>query len=124
MEEDSHIVSLLEEAKDKCVILDKKRVPDGEGGFITEWTEGAEFKAAIVFNTSMEARLAEKQGVTSLYTVTIGRNTMLEYHDVFRRLKDGKIFRITSDGDDSYTPASTDLDMRQVTAEEYALPKG
>lgn len=117
-------MSLLEEAKDKCVILDKKRVPDGEGGFITEWTEGAEFKAAIVFNTSMEARLAEKQGVTSLYTVTISRNAMLEYHDVFRRLKDGKIFRVTSDGDDSYTPASTDLDMRQVTCEEYSLPKG
>lgn len=117
-------MSLLEEAKETCVILDKKRVPDGEGGFITEWTEGAEFKAAIVFNTSMEARLAEKQGVTSLYTVTISRNAMLEYHDVFRRLKDGKIFRVTSDGDDSYTPASTDLDMRQVTAEEYELPKG
>lgn len=117
-------MSLLEEAKEKCVILDKKRVPDGEGGFITEWTEGAEFKAAIVFNTSMEARLAEKQGVTSLYTVTISRNAMLEYHDVFRRLKDGKIFRVTSDGDDSYTPASTDLDMRQCTCEEYSLPKG
>ena len=117
-------MSLLEEAKETCVILDKKRVPDGEGGFITEWTEGAEFKAAIVFNTSMEARLAEKQGVTSLYTVTISRNAMLEYHDVFRRLKDGKIFRVTSDGDDSYTPASTDLDMRQVTCEEYQLPKG
>ena len=117
-------MSLLEEAKETCVILDKKRVPDGEGGFITEWTEGAEFKAAIVFNTSMEARLAEKQGVTSLYTVTISRNAMLEYHDVFRRLKDGKIFRVTSDGDDSYTPASTDLDMRQVNCEEYSLPKG
>ena len=117
-------MSLLEEAKEKCVILDKKRVPDGEGGFITEWTEGAEFKAAIVFNTSMEARLAEKQGVTSLYTVTISRNAMLEYHDVFRRLKDGKIFRVTSDGDDSYTPASTDLDMRQCLAEEYQIPKG
>ena len=117
-------MSLLEEAKETCVILDKKRVPDGEGGFITEWTEGAEFKAAIVFNTSMEARLAEKQGVTSLYTVTISRNAMLEYHDVFRRLKDGKIFRVTSDGDDSYTPQSTDLDMRQINCEEYSLPKG
>ena len=48
----------------------------------------------------------------------------LEYHDVFRRVRDGKIFRVTSDGDDKFTPASTSLDMRQVTAEEIKeLPK-
>lgn len=116
-------MSLLDEAKEICVILDKKRTPDGEGGFITDWTEGAEFKAAIAFNTSIEARIAEKQGVTSLYTVTISKNAMLEYHDVFKRKKDGKIFRVTSDGDDSFTPNSATLDMRQVTAEEYVLPQ-
>lgn len=115
---------LLEEAKDDCIILDKRTSLDGEGSKVTEWVEGAPFRAAIVFNTSIEARLAEKQGVTSLYTVTISKNDMLEYHEVFRRLKDGKIFRVTSDGDDSFTPDSATLDMRQVTAEEWILPKG
>ena len=82
---------------------------------------GAEFKAAIVFDTSMEARTADKQGVTSLYTVTTSKALTLEYHDVFKRVRDGKIFRVTSDGDDKYTPASATLDMRQVTAEEFSL---
>ena len=48
----------------------------------------------------------------------------LQYHDVFRRNRDLKIFRVTSDGDDKHTPASATLNMRQVTAEEWSLPNG
>lgn len=115
-------MSLLSEAMEKCIVLNKQTSADGYGGYITTWTDGAEFDAAIVFDTSMEARSANKQGVTSMYTVTTGRELTLEYHDVFRRVRDGKIFRITSDGDDRYTPASATLNMRQVTAEEWSLP--
>lgn len=114
-------MSLLDDALETCVIMDKTTQPDGYGGYIPTYTEGAQFKAAIVFDASMEARVADKQGVTSLYTVTTSRALTLEYHDVFRRLRDGKVFRVTSDGDDKYTPASTALDMRQVTAEEFKL---
>lgn len=114
-------MSLLNEMTTACVMLDKKRVPDGEGGFYTEWTESAKFPAAITLDTSIEARAAEKQGVTGIYTVTTGKSITLEYHDVFKRLYDGKIFRVTSDGDDKFTPASATLNMRQVTAEEWSL---
>lgn len=117
-------MSLLDDAMETCVMLNKQTQADGYGGYITTWTEGAEFKSAIVFDTSMEARNAEKQGVTSLYTVTTGREMTLEYHDVFKRLRDNKIFRVTSDGDDKYTPISAGLNMRQVTAEEWSLPNG
>lgn len=117
-------MSLLSEAMDACVILNKRTQEDGYGGYITTWEDGATFQAAIVFDTSMEARMAEQQGVTSLYTVTIPRRMMLEYNDVFRRNRDGKIFKVTSDGDDSYTPESATLDMRQVTAKEWSLPNG
>lgn len=114
-------MSLIDQSKTVCVMLDKQRVSDGEGGFITSWIEGAKFMAAIVFDTSIEARAAEKQGVTSFYTVTTAKNTTLEYHDVFKRLYDNKIFRVTSDGDDKFTPESATLNMRQVTAEEWEL---
>ena len=114
-------MSLLEDALEACVMLDKTTVADGYGGYISSFTEGASFDAAIVFDTSMEARAAENQGVKSLYTVTTSRALTLEYHDVFKRLRDSKIFRVTSDGDDRYTPASTALDMRQVTAEEWQI---
>lgn len=114
-------MSLLSEAMDNCVMLDKQTIADGYGGYITVWNDGAEFKSAIVLDTSMEARVGEKAGVTALYTVTTTRALNLQYHDVFRRVRDGKVFRVTSDGDDKYTPASATLDMRQVTAEEWSL---
>ena len=117
-------MSLLSEAMESCVILNKQTSSDGYGGYIYTWVEGAMFDAAIVFDTSMQARVADKEGVTSMYTVTTGKELTLEYHDVFRRVKDGKLFRVTSDGDDKYTPPSASLNMRQVTAEEWSLPNG
>lgn len=111
-------MSLLKEAMETCVILNKQTTLDDYGGFINTWADGAPFDAAIVFDTSMQARTAEVQGVKSLYTVTTAKAHTLQYHDVFRRERDGKLFRVTSDGDDKYTPQSASLDMRQVTAEE------
>lgn len=114
-------MSLLVNAMEDCTMIDKTTVDDGYGGFTSAWQDGATFKAAIVFDNSLQARTAEKQGVTNLYTVTTPRNITLEYHDVFRRESDKKIFRVTSDGDDKLTPPSATLDMRQVSAEEWSL---
>ena len=113
-------MSLLTQAMEDVVLMEKKREPDGEGGFLPAvWVDGASFKAAITFNSSMEARTAEKQGVTSLYTITVPLNCKLEYHDALKRLRDGKVFRITSDGDDKITPPSASFQFAQVTAEEW-----
>ena len=117
-------MSLLDSAMEAFAMLDKTTAPDGYGGFISVWTQGAEFKAAATFDTSIEARVAGVQGVTSLYTITTGKAINLQYHDVIKRLSDDKIFRITSDGDDKKTPKPATLDMRQVTAEEWSLPNG
>lgn len=114
-------MSLLSQAYEDVVMLEKTRISDGEGGFITEWTEGAQFKAAITFDNSIQGRIAEKQGVTSRYTITTNKSAKLEFHDVIRRLKDGKIFRITSDGDDVQTPKSASFQFLQVTAEEWNI---
>lgn len=114
-------MSLWKKAMEQVIMLEKKRVPDGEGGFTTEWTDSVVFEAAITFDSSMQARTAEKQGVTSLYTVTVPLNCKLEYHDCFKRLSDSKVFRVTSDGDDKITPDSASFQFVQVTAEEYVL---
>ena len=114
-------MSLLSEAMESCNMLDKKTQADGYGGYEVTYAEGAEFKAAVVLDTSMQARIAEKEGVKALYTITTEKAMNLQYHDVFRRNSDGKIFRVTSDGDDKKTPASASLNMRQVSGEEWAL---
>lgn len=112
-------MSLLTSAFEDCVFLDKTKKPDGEGGYINAWAEGERFEAAITFDSSMQARTAEKSGVTSLYTVTTKTGVQLDYYDVFKRMSDGKIFRVTSDGDDKKTPKAASFQVQQVTAEEW-----
>lgn len=112
---------LYESMMEECVMMDKTTRPDGYGGIEPVWRDGAPFNAAIVLNTSMEARVGEKQGVTALYTITTSKGVNLQYHEVIRRVRDNKIFRVTSDGDDKHTPPIGTLDMRQVSAEEWTL---
>ena len=114
-------MSLLSESMVSCHFKDKTTAPDGYGGVVTVWKDGAVFKAAIVLDSSIEAKIAAKQGVTALYTITTAKNIILKFHDVFIRESDGKVFRVTSDGDDNHTPASAGLNMRQVSAEEWVL---
>ena len=115
-------MSLLTEAMESCTIYDKRQVDDGYGGFVPGYFPGVTFKAAIVVDNSIEAQSALSQGAVGIYTVTTTKAINLQYHDVFKRVSDGKIFRVTSDGDDKKTPISAGLNMRQVTAEEWSLP--
>ena len=111
---------LIDTMKEACTMLDKRTVADGLGGFTTVWTDGATFDAAIIKDDTMQARVAEKQGVTEVYTVTVDKSLPLAYHDVFRRNSDGAT--LTSNIIDSKTPAVASFQFGQVTAERWELP--
>lgn len=114
---------LFEEGMEKCVLMDRRSVPDAFGTFAGyQWVDGAEFDAAIVKDSTMQARVAEKQGVTEVYTVTVYKGMPLQFHDVFRRLSDDAIFRVTSNVVDSQTPKRASFQIGQVTAERWVLP--
>lgn len=115
-------MSLIDTMKTGCVFLEKRIVPDGLGGYITTWFDGAEFDAAIIKDSSIQARIAEKEGVTAVYTVTVDKTLQLEFHDVFRRKSDGQVFRVTNNITDSQTPRIATFQFGQVTAEEWVLP--
>lgn len=115
-------MSLLSAFTEDFVRIVPSSEPDGSGGYKTIWEDGAPIKAAAVRDTSMEARIAEAAGTVSVYTVTTPRAVHLGFHDVIRRVRDGKAFRITSDNQEKQTPAITALDMAQCTAEEWRLP--
>ena len=114
-------MSLLDSAMETFVMMDRTTTADGYGGFASSWAEGASFPAVAVYDMSTEARVAEVQGVTSVYKITTRKSVALEYHDVVKRVSDGKTFRVTSDSADYKTPPSASLNMRQVTAEEWKL---
>lgn len=117
-------MSLLTEMSDNCVMLDRKTTADGYGGYYSTYVDGAPFKAAISTDASPEILVAEKSGSVSKYTVLTDKSIVLNYHDVFYRVKDHKVFRVTADGDDRYTPKSSALNKRAVTAEEWVIPNG
>lgn len=115
-------MSLLDTMKEKFVMLDKRsNVPDGTGGHKNIYVEGAEFEAIVNLTNSLEESVAMKQGVTGVYDVTVSRSIRLDYLDIIKRLRDGKVFRITS-VDESETPSTTQLDIRKVRAEGFELP--
>lgn len=114
-------MTLIDTFKEPCVLMERKRVGDGEGGWTTTWVEGAAFDAAIVRDTALAARVAEKEGVSNVYTVTTGTDARLGFHDVFKRVGDGQVFRVASDGDDMRTPDAATFSFEQVSAEEWKL---
>lgn len=114
-------MSLLEEAYENCVIMDKTTERDGYGGVVTVWKEGAEIMAAITVDGGVEQLTAERRGWTGSYTVNTPRSVLLMAGDVFKRVSDGRTFRVKSDGTDDKTPASAGLDMRTVKAEDYKI---
>lgn len=112
---------LIDAFKTPCVMMERRTVSDGEGGFVPSWAEGARFYAAIVRNNTAEVRIAEQEGFTNVYTVTTLPTAKLEFHDVFKRLSDGQVFRVTSNGDDVQTPSIASFEFQQVSAEEWRL---
>lgn len=114
-------MSLIDTMMEKCTMLDRQTVSDGLGGFTHQWTDGAAFDAAIVKDNTLAGRVAEKDGVTEVYTVTVPKGLTLEFHDVFRRESDGAVFRVTSNIRDSEAPAVSTIRIGQVSAERWTL---
>jgi hypothetical protein len=107
----------------QCTMLDKRTVSDGVFGFTTAYVDGATFQATIIKASSIEARVAEAQGVSEVYTVVAAKGTALQYHDVFRRESDGQIFRVTSLQRDSEAPEASTVQIGKVSAERWELPQ-
>lgn len=112
-------MGIMNDFVEQCTLMEKSRVPDGEGGWATRWVDGMHFDAAITHDNTLNARVAESEGMTATYTVTTDKTMPLDFHDVFRRESDGQVFRVTSDGTDKMTPRSATFQFSQVAAEEW-----
>lgn len=112
---------LMEDFAETCTLMVKTRRSDGEGGWVTVWEEGETFRAAITHDSTINARVAEAEGMSSTYTVTTEKGQPLDFHDVFRRESDGQVFRVTSDGTDKMTPDRASFDVSQVAAQRWEL---
>ena len=116
-------MSLLNEYMETFAFMDKSHVSDGEGGYTITWTQSkATFTAALRFDSSVQAKRAQAEGVRDLYTNITQKSTEIDYNDVVKRLSDGTTYRVTTNGKDKKTPASAGLNMRAVSAELWEIP--
>ncbi len=115
-------MSLISEMMEPCKILNRIRQDDPYGSWTDVWQEGASFNATIIKNSTTEALVAEKQGISEIFTVVTAKGFPLAYHDVFKRVSDNAIFRVTSDSTDSEAPARSTVKIEKVTAERWELP--
>lgn len=104
------------------VMVEKRSVSDGQGGFDVGYVEGAEFMGAVNTDNSIEMRIAEKQGVTSIYTVTTNINVPLQYADIIKSKSSGRYYRITTNPDEMETPMRSQMKFKQSQAETWKMP--
>lgn len=122
VEEGGIFMNLLTQMMEECKILNRVRTDDPFGGYKETWTPGAKFKAAIGKDGSPEQLVAEKQGISEAFTVVVDQSFSLDYHDVFQRVRDGAIFRVTSRTTDSTAHPASTVKIAKVTAERWELP--
>ncbi len=116
-------MNLLDSMMEECCILNHIRTDDDYGGYSDEWSEGATFDATIIKNTTTDAIIAEKQGIKEIFTIVTNKSFRLDFHDVFKRLSDDQIFRVTSNAKDSEAPEASTVKIVKVIAEKWELPE-
>lgn len=116
-------MSLLDSYAKTCTIMEKQRVSDGEGGWEVQWKDGAEFTNYYALDTSMMARLAEKDGVTSTYSVLVDSAVPIEELDYFRDNESGLTYRVTSRPEEKQAPKTASFSLKFFTAERKELPR-
>jgi len=105
---------MLEDYYEKFYIQNWESKPDGFGGLIWGWADGAEFDGVFIQDTSAEMRIAEAQGFKSSGTFATGINVPVTEGDVIRRSKDGVFFKIT--GTPKYAPEQAGSQFKRMNA--------
>lgn len=114
--------SLMDEYNAECVLLVKARVEDPVGGYKTTWNDGAHFMAAWEYESAPEITVAEQQGVARTYRIYVDKTLDLEYHEAFRRMDNGQVYRVVTPGTDRMTPSFSRLNKRLIEVEKWKLP--
>ena len=104
-------------------IMEPTTIADGEGGRSTKWREGTSFTGYLALDRSLAARRAEKEGVTSLYSVLVDQGVLIRYNDYFKDAATGASYRVTSKPEEQESPRSESFSLKYFTAERKELPE-
>lgn len=111
---------IIDALAEPVVKLDEVSVSDGEGGFTTEYREGAPFTATITPDATITTAIAQKDSERKAYKVSTPQNAKLKKGDIIKRIEDGVVFRITQSSDE--TAKISTIRFNLCKAEEWEIP--
>lgn len=107
---------------EKAIFLDKRTIPGLGGSVTTQWVPGAEFDVLVSVAGTMEQLVAEQRGYTANFDITVDKDLNIDFHDVFKLKRDGRILRVTVDPDENHSPDMASFSVKVGQAERYQLP--
>ena len=111
---------LIFDMMERCCYVNRAIVDDPYGSTTEIWTDGAQFDASIIKNSTTEAQIAAQQGINEMFTVVVKKGTNLQNNDVIKRISDGVKFKITSNTLDSAAPGASSVKIAKVSAERWS----
>ena len=113
--------SFASETGEEFVVMNINLTDDGYGGQAYRVVEGLHFNAVLILGNSIQAEIAQKQGVTGIYTLAYPKRLNIPARTVIRRVKDGKYLR-TIELDGNPMPDESSIKVKVTRAEDYTLP--
>ena len=90
-------MSFFYDAFKDFTIKNRSVVSDGEGGYITTWTDGAVVKMSLTLGSAQEAREALSQRLNATFTAALPIDTPVKRDDYLQSVDTGDIYRRTTE---------------------------
>lgn len=115
--------TVIENFQEEIILIDETTVSDGYGGYETKWKDGAKIVVGLVQphdgSTTIANAIVGKQSIT----IMTGTDTDLKRDKYFKRVSNGKTYKLDRDNNEKLAPDDSTLQWRVTTATEAALPK-
>lgn len=112
----------LRDMYEKLVVVEKRTIPDGLGGYEVAYVEGAEFMGSITLDSSIEAKVAEQNGMKSVFTLVVDSSLPIERNDTLKRKSTNEYFRLTSNPNDTLVKTQMDGELKSASIERFEIP--
>lgn len=113
--------TLLQQAMEGFVVLNRVIVNDDLGVPSTTYQEGAAFQAVAKMIRSTEMEIAQQQGAKRVYSLYFAPVLPVEQGMILRRVRDGLTFRVNATPDTRETPAFSSIPLKYTTMEVIVL---
>lgn len=117
------MATLIDVGLEDFARLTRVRTSDGEGGSTIAWVQENPFKGTVTLESATQRNVGGKETEYVTYTFTFDKGAdALHFHDVLKRISDGKIFRVMTDSIDRETPMQARFgQFAQVNVEGWEL---